>query len=371
MTLKKATIRDVAAAAGVSVTTVSHVLNGVDGARVAEKTRARVQEAAEALSYSPSPLAKGLRSRHTKTIGFLSDNIATTPHAGKIILGAQEAGLRHGWVLLVFNTGGDPGVEADGAGPCCSTRSRACCTRRRITGSWSCPRRWRAFRRCCWMPAAKIRLSRPSCRDEVAGGCTAVTELLRSGHRRIGFTTNRDDIPATQGRLKGYQDALRDGGIGFDPRLVAAGESEPGGGYLAARTLLSLPDPPTALFCFNDRMAMGAYRAAAELGLRIPADLSVIGFDNPEIIADGLYPGLTTVALPGTTRWASGRCGPCCAGSSRAARTVPAGPASDAVPPGTARLDRPAARRVTTARLPAKGPRCCDSQAVLFRVLRP
>ena len=79
---------------------------------------------------------------------------------------------------------------------------------------------------------------------------------------------------------------------------MVAGESEPGGGYLAARALLSLPDPPTALFCFNDRMAMGAYRAAAELGLRIPADLSVIGFDNQEIIADGLYPGLTTVALP-------------------------------------------------------------------------
>ena len=135
--------------------------------------------------------------------------------------------------------------------------------------------------------------------DEVAGGRTAVTELLRSGHRRIGFATNRDDIPATHGRLKGYQDALRDAGISFDPRLVVAGESDrPGGGYQAARTLLSLPDPPTALFCFNDRMAMGAYRAAAELGLSIPADLSVIGFDNQEIIADGLYPGLTTVALP-------------------------------------------------------------------------
>ncbi len=298
MTAKKATIRDVAAAAGVSVTTVSHVLNGVDGARVAEKTRARVQEAAEALSYSPSPLAKGLRTRRTKTIGLLSDHIATTPHAGKIILGAQEAGLRRGWVLLMFNTGGDPGVEL---------REVRAMLQYEVEGVLYAA----MYHRVVELPATlagvptvllDARSEDPAVPavvpDEVAGGHTAVTELLRSGHRRIGFAIQRDDIPARRGRLQGYQDALREAGIGFDPRLVAAGESEPGGGYLAARALLSLPDPPTALFCFNDRMAMGAYRAAAELGLRIPADLSVIGFDNQEIIAGGLYPGLTTVALP-------------------------------------------------------------------------
>jgi len=297
---RKATIRDVAAAAGVSVTTVSHVLNEVDRARVAEDTRARVREAAEALSYTPSPLAKGLRTRRTKTIGLLSDHIATTPHAGKIILGAQETGLRRGWVLLVFNTEGDPVTEQ---------REASAMLQYEVEGVLYAS----MYHRVAEPPAAlrgvpvvmlDARSEDPAIPavvpDEVTGGRTAVTEVLRAGHRRIGFATSRDDIPATHGRLTGYQDALHAAGIGFDPRLVVAGESEfgPRGGYQAARTLLSLPDPPTALFCFNDRMAMGAYRAAAELGLRIPADLSVIGFDNQEIIADGLYPGLTTVALP-------------------------------------------------------------------------
>jgi len=297
---RKATIRDVAAAAGVSVTTVSHVLNGVDRARVADDTRARVREAAEALSYTPSPLARGLRTRRTMTIGLLSDHIATTPHAGKIILGAQETGLEHGYVLLMFNTEGDPATEQ---------REIKAMLRYEVEGVLYASMYHRVaglHAELDGVPTVMLdaRSEDPAIPavvpDEVAGGRTAVNELLRAGHRRIGFATNLDHIPATHGRLKGYQDALHAAGISFDPRLVVAGESDPGprGGYQAARALLALPDPPTALFCFNDRMAMGAYRAAAELGLRIPADLSVIGFDNQEIIAAGLYPGLTTVALP-------------------------------------------------------------------------
>ncbi|MBM0227401.1 substrate-binding domain-containing protein [Micromonospora sp. ATA51] len=134
--------------------------------------------------------------------------------------------------------------------------------------------------------------------DERGGGEVAVGELLTHGHRRIGFLTNVDDIPATHGRLLGYQEALRAAGVPFRPELVVVEQSDTPGGYRAARELLGRAERPTALFCFNDRMAMGAYRAAAELGLRIPDDLSVIGFDNQELIAEGLYPGLTTVALP-------------------------------------------------------------------------
>jgi LacI family transcriptional regulator len=134
--------------------------------------------------------------------------------------------------------------------------------------------------------------------DEVGGGRTATEELIRHGHSRIGFLNNVDDIPATRGRLEGYRAALRDAGLPFDQRLVVEGRSDTEGGLQAARKLLSATDRPTAVFCFNDRMAMGAYHAAAELGLRIPEDLSVVGFDNQELIAEGLRPGLTTVALP-------------------------------------------------------------------------
>jgi LacI family transcriptional regulator len=108
---KRASIRDVAALAGVSLTTVSHVLNDVGHARVAEETRVRVREAAEQLSYRPSRMARGLRTQKTQTLGLISDEIATTPYAVDIILGAQEAALKEGWTLLLLNTGANPDAE--------------------------------------------------------------------------------------------------------------------------------------------------------------------------------------------------------------------------------------------------------------------
>jgi LacI family transcriptional regulator len=132
--------------------------------------------------------------------------------------------------------------------------------------------------------------------DEVGAGRSAVRELLDHGHSRIAFLNNADNIPATHGRLRGYRAELAAAGIADD--IVVIEESDTPGGYRAASGILAGADRPTALVCFNDRMAMGAYRAAAASGLSIPADLSIVSFDNQELIADGLHPGLTTVALP-------------------------------------------------------------------------
>jgi LacI family transcriptional regulator len=127
----------------------------------------------------------------------------------------------------------------------------------------------------------------------------AVGELLGQGHRRIAFVNNADPTLAATGRLEGYTRALEQAGIMVDPALVvAATDIGPEGGYRAARQLLAMPRRPTALFCFRDVMAMGVYRAAQEAGLDIPGDLSVVGFDDMEMVASGLHPGLTTVALP-------------------------------------------------------------------------
>ena len=98
---RKVNIRDVAAEAGVSVTTVSHVLNHFSGARVSEETRQRVEASAERLGYAANGLARGLRLQRSQTLGLLSDEIATTPHAGRIILGAQETASARGWVLTI------------------------------------------------------------------------------------------------------------------------------------------------------------------------------------------------------------------------------------------------------------------------------
>jgi LacI family transcriptional regulator len=295
---QRVNIRDVAEAAGVSQTTVSHVLNDVEGARVAEETRSRVRDVAERLRYRPSRAARGLRLQRTNAVAMLSDEIATTPHAGKIILGAQEAAHAHGWTMLLFSTGGDRDLEDRDLDVLAQHQVEGVLYAAMYHRHVELPERLRGMP-VVLLDARSADATLPSVvPDEIEGGRLAVEELISFGHRRIGFALNRDDIPATSGRLAGYKLALKAAGIRFDRSLVVQDESEAAGGYRAVTKLLNCAPRPTAVFCFNDRMAMGAYRAAAEVGLRIPDDLSVIGFDNQEIIADGLYPALTTLALP-------------------------------------------------------------------------
>jgi LacI family transcriptional regulator len=134
--------------------------------------------------------------------------------------------------------------------------------------------------------------------DEDGGARAAVAVLLAAGHTRIGFLNSAEDVPATLERLRGFRATLTEARLDGAAAPVESEPSQVRGGYDAARRMLARSNRPTGLFCFNDRMAMGAYRAAAELGLAIPADLSVVGFDDQELIAANLYPGLTTVALP-------------------------------------------------------------------------
>jgi LacI family transcriptional regulator len=283
----------------VSVTTVSHVLNDVPGKRISSQTRDRVREAAERLGYRPNTVARGLRLRRSHTLALVSDEIATTPYAGRMILGAQEAASKQGWLLMLVNTSNDPALEE---------REIQSLLQRQVDGFVYAT----MYHRVVDVPSLlagspTVLLDARSSSDdpissvvpdEVSGGRAAAEELLSHGHRRVGFLTNVDDIPATHGRLEGYRQALAAAGVDFDQQLVVAETPDTQGGQRAARHLLLNPGRPTALFCFNDRMAMGAYHAAAELGLRIPQDLSVVGFDNQDLIADGVRPGLTTVALP-------------------------------------------------------------------------
>jgi LacI family transcriptional regulator len=291
-------IRDVAELAGVSVTTVSHVLNDVPGTRVSEETRDKVHDAARQLDYAPNRMARALRTQRSGIIGMVSDLVATTPFAGRMVLGAQETALSRGYSLMLVSTGVDPAAEQ---------RQIAALLQYLVDGVLYAP----MYHRRVSVPTALEGVETvlvdavadggtwsSVIPDEVGGGRRAVELLLEAGHRRIGFIVNSDDVPATHGRLEGYRQALEAADIAFDPSLVVADESETEGGYRAGLTLLSKPDRPTALFCYNDRMAMGAYRAAAELALSIPRDVSVVGFDNQPIVADGLFPGLTTIELP-------------------------------------------------------------------------
>ena len=300
MAQTKATIREVAQRAGVSVTTVSHALNEAPGKRVSPGTRQRIRDAATELGYRPNRAAQSLRTQRTHTIGFLSDNIATTPYAGRMILGAQEAAAEAGSLLVLLSSGGDADLE---------DLELAALNDRQVDGIVYAS----MFHRIVELPA---RLSHNHAvlldartadggrfssvvPDEIGGARAGVEELLANGHRRIAFINNFEDYPAPHGRLAGYRQALEVYGVPLDPSLiVTASVDSARDGFDLTMPLLSREDRPTGLFCFNDRVAMGAYQAAMEVGLSIPEDLSIVGFDDQELIAANLRPGLTTMQLP-------------------------------------------------------------------------
>lgn len=291
-------MNDVAQLAGVSQTTVSFVLNNIEGANIPPETQERVLAAVKELSYRPNAIARGLRSNRTHTIGFVTDEIATTPHAGKILEGAQEVAWANQYLLLLVNTGGNQQIKKAAVDAMLERQVDGliyATMYHREVYPLENMREIPAVLLDCYVADRSFPSVVP---DEVTGGRRATELLLQKGHRRIGLANNIDKIPATLGRLEGYKQALAAAGIPFDEALVQSEVSEPPGGYKVVSKLMALPDPPTAIFCFNDRMAMGAYNALRDLNRVIPDDVAIVGFDNQELIAANLQPPLSTVALP-------------------------------------------------------------------------
>lgn len=303
MPRKQVGIRDVAAAAGVSVTTVSHVLNDTPHTRTSDETKSRVREAAARLGYQPNRLARGLRTQASGMVGLLTEEIATTPHAGRIILGAQEEASRNNLTLAIINSTlrRDPDVEPSEVQAFLDRQVDGVIYATVYHDEVVVPEQMHA------VPSVLIGARDrdgevPSVMpDERAGAASVIELLVRTGHRRIAFAATSVDVPATRGRLRGYRDGMLAAGLDPDAHVFEA-VSEAAGGYEATMALLDhgrpLADRPTVVFCYNDRMAMGAYRAAAELGLSVPADVSIVGFDDQAPIPESLFPALSTVALP-------------------------------------------------------------------------
>ena len=280
-----------------SQTTASLVLNGKTEA-ISSETQERVRRAAHDLGYRPNAVAKSLRRRETHTIAFVSDVIVTTPHAGALIQGAQDVAHRHGYMLLLANTNNDPELEGQLIGALLDRQVDAAVYATMFHRVVDVP------------PALKSTPlvfldARPASGpwssvvpDEVAGARAAVEHLVGLGHRRIGYLNDAGGCVASFERRDAYRAALAEHGLAVEAALEVAAQSETAGGLAAATELLSRPDRPTAVFCFNDRMASGLYIAAKRLGLDIPGDLSVVGFDNETLIAEAVDPPLTTVQLP-------------------------------------------------------------------------
>lgn len=312
-------IRDVAREAGVSVTTVSHVLNDVPFARVSPETREKVRTTAARLGYGPNRLARALRSRRSGVLGLAIEDVATTPHAGRIILGAEQAARARGYALMVVNIPGQAQAEA-GTQPGLKSSpepgQRAThpiqagvesLLARQVDGILYAAGHRRVLQHSATLgkvpavllDAVAADLSLPAVvADEYGGAAAAVEALLAAGHTRIGLLTTAEENHSTRQRILGFRDALQCAGLNGASATGEAASPDASGGYAAARRILAAANPPSALFCCSDSLAMGAYRAAAELGLSIPGNLSVVGFGNEELLAANLHPGLTTVAVP-------------------------------------------------------------------------
>jgi LacI family transcriptional regulator len=295
---RRATIADVARLAEVSSATVSFVINDKHTMRISEATRERVWAAVRELGYRPNALAKSLSSGSSRFIGVVADAIATTPFAGQLIQGAQDEAWRHGYVLLVANTDEEKDVEAQALRMLLEHQVTGILYSTYYHREVEVPadlRNARVVLANCYAEGSDLPCVVP---DEVQGGRSATDVLLDAGHTRIGFVNSVEDAPATRGRLEGYRAALAARGVPFDDGLVLTLGSHQESGWTAAEKLLAMTEPPTAVFCYNDRVAMGLYDALRERGLRVPADMAVVGFDNQEIIAGHVRPPLTTVALP-------------------------------------------------------------------------
>ena len=284
------TIRDVADACGVSVSTVSRVLNDKDD--VAAETYEKVRRVIADMGYTSSLAATSMRSRRTNVIGILVVDLGD-PFSLELFKGIGKAIRGTEYDLIIYSSGH------------IATTAESGWERRylsRLDGSIT----------------DGVLVVTPTTEDLIAisplvaldphehnvfpavisanrEGAIAVMEyLIDLGHRRIGFITGRQGLVSSNRRQQGYIEALEQAGLPVDATLIQQGDYTHETGFRCAQHLFALPDPPTAIFAANDQSALGVLDAANEVGLRVPDDLSVVGFDNIPLATCSM-PGLTTV----------------------------------------------------------------------------
>ncbi|MFF2823262.1 LacI family DNA-binding transcriptional regulator [Arthrobacter koreensis] len=303
MPRKRVTLADVAERAGLSRTAASMILNGRPDTRLSKEAHERVHAAAAELGYRPNVAARGLRTDKTRTIGFISDTVATTRFASGLIKGALAASENADHVMLVLETGGDPRREQ---------RAINAVLDRQVDGIIFAAMRAREL----YLPelpsgtsvvmlnATNPHHSRAVLPHELLGGRRAVDHLVSRGITDgivlIGQSDSEEQrlfrSATVEQRVIGIRTAMAEHKLTFAAE-VSSWDWEPKHGYVMTKGVIKNHRNLKALICMNDRLAFGAYQALSEAGLDVPGDVSVIGFDNDEVAAY-LRPGLTTVALP-------------------------------------------------------------------------
>ncbi len=289
------TIRDVATRAGVSATTVSHVLNGTR--RVLPETEARVRDAMSALGFRANALARSMRHGQTYTVGIVQPDIAN-PFFADVARALEDAMFAQGYSAIFCNTDRDPMKEARYVDVLLSKQvdglvliSAGGASERLRDLALGGPPMVLVDRDIEGMGVSTVMV------DDHDGGRQAGRFLLGLGHRRMAVIGGPDRLRPSARRLSGFEEALAEHAVGLDPRMVVQGDFRAESGHEAMRQLLRLGVPVDAVFAENDLMALGAIRALHEAGLGVPVDVSVMGFDDIAV-GLGVSPTLTTVAQP-------------------------------------------------------------------------
>lgn len=295
-----ATMADVARSAGVSVATVSHVLNGTRP--VLPHTRQAVLNAMEELGYTPNTLARSLVTSRTRSIG-LAVSAISNPYFTEILQGVEASALAHGYSLLIADPHDDPKHER---------KVVQLLHERRVDGMIVAPsadpRELIAYLGRHNVPTVLLDrlVDVPTdgsphfdqvCADSAEPVARLVTHLADLGHRRIALVAGLPGLSTTSERLAGYRDGLAAAGLAYDERLVVHGDSESAGAERATAALLSLASSPTALVTANNAMTIGALRALHDHGLSVPDDIALCCFDD-FAWADLFSPRLTAIAQP-------------------------------------------------------------------------
>lgn len=293
-TQKAVSIKDIARLAQVSHSTVSRALR--NSPSVGRQTTERIQAIARQSGYRVSAVARSLVTSKTKTIGVVVTTIRD-PFVAEVVAGIEEMAIRHGYSVFLANCNADPVREA---------KVVESFEERRVDGIIVTASRVGAL---YMSHLSKMNIPIVLINnfqgefvysigiDNLTASRDAAAHLIDLGHRRIAYIGDRYGFQSDTDRFGGYRQALERADIPFGPELVAHGDGTPAGGEQAMQEILSLPQRPTAVFCYNDMSALGALRAIRNHHLSVPQDISVVGFDDL-FLASYSYPPLTTVRQP-------------------------------------------------------------------------
>jgi LacI family repressor for deo operon, udp, cdd, tsx, nupC, and nupG len=293
----RVSIKDIAQAAGVSHSTVSRALS--DSPLVKTETKARVQRLAQEMGYTPDAIARGLVTRQTRTVGVVVTTI-TDPFVAEVVQGIEDTALGNDYSVILASSAAEPDREVAAVEMLRAKRVDSVIVTSSRVGALYLEHLERIG-----VPVVLInnhneqsgRYTFSVSVDNQHGGHLATRHLVEQGHRRVAYVSGTADQSDSADRLAGYQRALEENSIPFDPVLVVSGNGRLDGGERALHVLASLDSPPTAVFCYNDMTAIGLMCAARKAGLSVPETLAVVGFDDIPL-ATYVCPPLTTVAQP-------------------------------------------------------------------------